>query len=518
MQAGIDKIVTSLDTASFTFPDIASGLAATVDGQYFRSALIDEENLFAYYRNQSGTAVLQGYLASDKYLKERLIDVDSPGNKYPIDIDDSGKVFTWIEDDYFNTGKGLHPDITPEIKTEGIVSTKYPLHVDSTGKVFDWVEDGYYNTGKGLHPDLVKGLITPSDIAKAILSTQVVSSGSSLWLGKSKISRLQSGLSSKLKIGFTGDSWTEHKEIPQAFADYLYPKLGKAGEGWIQLNIDNVNLINNVSLVRNGWSVYDASTTSANPPYPTSMDGQYIYATGTAATLTLSNIYATSIRIFYYDGDGTFRYSINGASSVAVVGTGTNKIISVTVSGLNVATSSALVIDQVGNAGTTVLYGFYAEGSGNGVEINKMGNGGITAPGYTKTLPYLTQTASVVSPDILFIIIGTNDYRTSVALDSFKTNLTALTQAWQAVVPDAAIVLVTPPQCNASGANPLSSFRDAMRDVSASLGVEFYSMYDFMNTTWAKSNALGMWFDSLHLSSAGARFMFNDINKKFLGV
>lgn len=514
----------SISDGGTTFATTAEGIVATTSGQYFRIPQgTGSEISFIYYLNNAGTALAvaqQVGQAAIEDVKSQLKTVDNKPTMVPLVVDEDDNVPLWLEEGMLNT-VALHPDITPEVKTNNPYPKKVALAVDEAGNVPAWFEDGKLNAVE-LHENLTQDLVKSSEllgsVQQTIKQTQISTSGPSLWLGKGKISRLQSGLPSKLKVGFTGDSWTEHKEIPQAFADYLYLQLGKSGEGWIQLNIDNPNLINGVSLSRSGWSIYDASATTANPPYPTSMDGQFIYSAGTDATVSLSNLYATSIRIFYFDGNGTFRYSINGSASVVVTGAGTNSIVGVTVSGLNIATASSLVIDLVGNAGTTVLYGFYAEGSGNGVEINKMGNGGITGPGYTKTLTYLPQTASVVSPDILFIIIATNDYRTNVSLDSFKTSLTAFVSAWKSAVPDAGIVLIAPPQCNASGVIPLSSFRDVMRDVSASLGVEFYSMYDFMNTSWAKSNSLGMWLDSLHLSSAGAKFMFNDINKNFLGV
>ena len=53
-----DSIISSLDTASFTFPDTASGLAETVNGQYFRVPQGSGEMLsFIYYRNNSGAAL-----------------------------------------------------------------------------------------------------------------------------------------------------------------------------------------------------------------------------------------------------------------------------------------------------------------------------------------------------------------------------------------------------------------------------------------------------------------------------
>ena len=446
-------------------------------------------------------------------LHDDIRDVIDTNNtrKVPLFHDEEDNVPVWLENGKLNA-VALHDDIRDVIDTNN--TRKVPLFHDEEDNVPAWLENGKLNA-VALHEDLLSGLMTVDEFSRTLLERTLYTSGSTAWQFRAKKAKLDIGISSKLKIGFTGDSWTEHSTIPQVFADYFYAKYGKSGDGWIQLNIDNPNQLNGIVLTRDGWSIYDAST-NINPTYPTSMDGQYIYATGTAATLSLSNFFDTSIQIFYYDGTGTFRYSVNGGAPVVVTGAGTNKIVSITISGLNISTATTLNIDLTGNTGTTVIYGFYAEGTGNGVEIDKMGNGGITAPQYIKTLSYLPQTASVVAPDILIMIIGTNDFRTNVPLQGFRDGLTWWLNAWKAVIPDAAIIMVAPSQSNATGTYPLTDYRDIMRDVAVNAGVEFYSLYDFMNTAWTKSNAQGLWLNSLHLSNVGARFLLNQLNSHFL--
>ena len=486
-------------------PEWSTTYVRSADG----SALADE------YMNVGGTLTATGRKmpsqAAVDEISDRIPYIPSANYKVPLFNDEEKNVPVWLEDGKLNA-VAVHDDIRDVSDTS--YPRKVPLFNDEEKNVPVWLEDGKLNA-VALHDDLLSGLLTADKFIRTLLERTLYTSGSTAWQFRAKKAKLDIGVSSKLKIGFTGDSWTEHSTIPQVFADYFYAKYGKSGDGWIQLNIDNPNQLNGIMLTRNGWSVYDAST-NINPTYPTSMDGQYIYATGTAATLSLSNFFDTSIKIFYYDGTGTFRYSVNGGTPVVVTGAGTNKIVSVTVSGLNISTATTLNIDLTGNTGTVVIYGFYAEGTGNGVEIDKMGNGGITAPQYIKTLSYLPQTASVVAPDILIMIIGTNDFRTNVPLQGFRDGLTWWLNAWKAVIPDAAIIMVAPSQSNATGTYPLTDYRDIMRDVAVNAGVEFYSLYDFMNTAWTKSNAQGLWLNSLHLSNVGARFLLNQLNSHIL--
>ncbi|HFT3657329.1 TPA: GDSL-type esterase/lipase family protein [Klebsiella variicola] len=481
---------------------------------YYRSP--DDSALAVEVMNVSGTLQPTGRkmiseIGVNEKILDRLPDVSSSVNKVPLFNDEDDNVPVWLENGKLNA-VALDDNLRDVSDTS--FPGKVPLFHDDEGNVPVWLEGGKLNA-VALHEGLLAGVLTNDEFNSAMQKRVLNTTGATAWKFRAKKSKLELSLPSKLKIGFTGDSWTEHNTIPQVFADYFYSKYGKSGDGWIQLNIDNPNQINGIVLNRNGWAVYDASG-NAVPAFPTAMDGMYIYTNTTTSTLTLSNLFSSSVQIFYYDNNGAFRYSLNGGTPVIVTGSGTNKIVSVTISGLDVAVATTISIDSAVNAGTVVIYGFYSEGTGNGVEISKMGNGGITAPQYIKTLPFLSQTGVVVAPDMLIMIIGTNDFRTSVTLQAFRDSLASWIEAWKAVIPDSSIIMVAPPQCNASGANPLSSFRDVMRDVSINAGVEFYSMYDFMNTSYAKSNAQGLWKDNLHLSNVGARFLLNQLNKYFL--
>jgi hypothetical protein len=57
-----------------------------------------------------------------------------------------------------------------------------------------------------------------------------------------------------------------------------------------------------------------------------------------------------------------------------------------------------------------------------------------------------------------------------------------------------------------------------MQTVARELNIEYYSMFNFLNVQYEKSNAQGLWADSLHLNDIGARFLMNQINSHFLEV
>ncbi|HCQ9070214.1 TPA: hypothetical protein OMI80_005023, partial [Klebsiella pneumoniae] len=69
-QDQLDDIITSLDTASFTFSDTTAGLAGTTDGQYFRVPQGEGDAIgFIYYKNSAGAAVVVASLASAEITK-----------------------------------------------------------------------------------------------------------------------------------------------------------------------------------------------------------------------------------------------------------------------------------------------------------------------------------------------------------------------------------------------------------------------------------------------------------------
>ncbi|ROR14962.1 hypothetical protein [Erwinia sp. JUb26] len=71
--AEIDTIITSLDTANFTFSSEAAGLAATTEGQYFRTPQGPESELsFIYYQNIAGAAVPVAWMAGAQMVTTLL--------------------------------------------------------------------------------------------------------------------------------------------------------------------------------------------------------------------------------------------------------------------------------------------------------------------------------------------------------------------------------------------------------------------------------------------------------------
>ncbi|WP_371337703.1 SGNH/GDSL hydrolase family protein [Klebsiella quasipneumoniae] len=411
-------------------------------------------------------------------------------------------------------GKGtVIPTLAEMVQKEKISPQLVPLFKDDAGMVPVYLVDGRL-AAKGIDSSFV-------DLVYAALTglfqpNQKYTDARTAWRWRTAKSKYKLSVTSKLKIGFTGDSWTEKKAIPQMMANILYSEYSKAGEGWINFASANGDTLNGISFNISGWTTYDASETTAAPTYGCALDGLCLYATGTAARITLNAISATGLSIYYKDTTGTFRYTIDGGTPIVVTGAGTGNVTKVDITGLSSTGTHQLVIDLTGNADTVVIYGVYASISSNGVEIQKFGNSNITADGYTKVLGNISYFAQQLNPDIIFMIIGTNDYRLGRTLSNFYTALSAWVQAYKTALPDTALVLIAPPQCNASGSYPLSSYRDVMRQVANENHVEFFSLYDDFPAAYATANTYGLWNDALHLNNNGADFLSRQLYKYFL--
>ncbi|EMU9329675.1 SGNH/GDSL hydrolase family protein, partial [Klebsiella pneumoniae] len=410
-------------------------------------------------------------------------------------------------------GKGtVIPTLAEMVQKEKISPQLVPLFKDDAGMVPVYLVDGRLAV-KGIDSSFVD--LVYAALIGLFQPNQKYTDARTTWRWRTAKTKYKLSVTSKLKVGFTGDSWTEKKAIPQMMANILYSEYSKAGEGWINFASANGDTLNGMSFNISGWTTYDASETTAAPTYGCALDGLCLYATGTAARITLNAVSATGLSIYYKDTTGTFRYTIDGGTPIVVTGAGTGNVTKVDITGLANGTHQ-LVIDLTGNADTVVIYGVYATISSSGVEIQKFGNANITADGYTKVLGNISYFAQQLNPDIIFMIIGTNDYRLGRTLSNFYTALSAWVQAYKTALPDTALVLIAPPQCNASGSYPLSSYRDVMRQVANENHVEFFSLYDDFPAAYATANTYGLWNDALHLNNNGADFLSRQLYKYFL--
>ncbi|AXK61548.1 SGNH/GDSL hydrolase family protein [Burkholderia sp. IDO3] len=502
---------------SGVYIDEPTGRAAVTDGQAFKVQGSGDVAAYEYRRVDASTSVLIAQYPSTAFIDENFNINPFLADYVPVVVDDQGNVAVHLEGGKLGAANGLSDDLMAGIVGrpyfDGLFSSNpfdadfFPVIADGSGNVVLWFDSGLL-CARGLSSDLL-----PPTIVAAPPSTP----GYSLYSWRAKLAAILGG-NGIAKVVFTGDSWTEHlNETATALSQALYTAYGQSGNGWVSVHADEPGgisqLLNGATLVKSsGWTLYDMDPANSN-----SLDGHAVYATGTTDTITISGLKTQALKWYYKDDSGTFRYTVDGGSPVTVAGGGTGTLKSIAISGLADATHS-IVFDLVGNAGTVTMYGGYATRTASGVEFSKAGNGGSTTTQWGPVSPMSASYISEINPDVIVIILGTNDSRQSVSNATFKQQLNVVLTAYRSAAPNAAIVLVAPPPNGDASSVPalLTSYRDAMNELAQSVAnVELLNLYAFL-PGYSVTQPMGLWGDALHLSAAGGRVVSGLLMNKFL--
>ena len=506
--------------SSGVFESLGSGLAGTTQGKYFSvPSTAASESLILYKNNGATSAEITRYPSVERVNeigRRTLSNTDVAASRIPLAATDLGQVAIWLENGLL-AALGLSPELKETVVAEFITRasanpTMVPLMATALGQVVTWLENGRFNAA-GLDSKI-------NEIAlRAFTAVQPkikVTDGSSLYSYRAKVAAALGGAGTA-RVVMTGDSWTEHlAETAKPLSQALYAAFGQAGNGWFGVRADVSNpvaqLLNGAVFSKTGtWTLYDLVEGVSD-----ALDGHAISATGTTATITVANLKTQGFDWYYKDGDGTFRYTIDGGTPVVVAGGNTGLRTKVSVTGL-ADTVHTVVFDLVGNTGTVMMYGGLATRTTPGVELSKAGNGGSTAPEWQRCAPFVQKYAAELLPDLAIIVLGTNDRNAGIAKAAFKAGVQALVNAYRTGSPNCSVILITPTLSGTlTDLGLIGDYADAMRDIAASTPlVEFIDLNSFMppRTTLL---SYGMWSDTVHLSETGGRSVTGLLMKYFL--
>lgn len=243
-------------------------------------------------------------------------------------------------------------------------------------------------------------------------------------------------------------------------------------------------------LIRSGsWS--DGST---------SLD---LLAGSQGATLTLTDT-GTALDIVAADVGATWSYSIDGAGPTFVVAGGTSVPKVVTTDGLGPGEHTVVITQNDPGQAYFHSVGFRPAA---GVVVESTGIGGSNTTDWTTlgdwTPGSLLNHAGNVRPDLIVIELGINDWVSNLAVDTYRTNLTTLTQRCQATN---ATVMLTASQGAETNRTDWSTYVAAIYDVADARDVPLLDLYDRLGA-YGDYNADGtsrdLAVDSIHLTPAG---------------
>lgn len=334
----------------------------------------------------------------------------------------------------------------------------------------------------------------------------VITSGTGLHAYRANIAKAKAGVASQVaKVVLTGDSWTEWRVIAGVpISERLWAAHGQSGTGWLGLYADESGeqsqLVGNARLVRAGtWTRQDMVAGVSLSP-----DGYAFDTSDTAATITITQARADRIRWYYLDGQGAFRYSLDGGAAVTVTCGNTGAVLALDLSGLT-AGDHSLTITHTTTTAVMRHFGGYATMGTTGVEFSKCGNGGSYGGQWQTIAPGMSSViTNAMAPDLVMVILGTNDARSGYDADQYEAGLRALIAAWRAASATCGFVLCLPPECGQAVASPLyRAYHARLAKIQAdTAGVEILSLYDFW-PSYSVSNSQGLWSNNLHPNLSG---------------
>ncbi|MDX8253713.1 SGNH/GDSL hydrolase family protein [Acinetobacter pittii] len=425
----------------------------------------------------------------------------------PLAVDQLGNVPIWLEDGAFDfaNSKALG-------KSER--SSIIPLVADEAGNVPVWLEDGALGFST-LSLDTFNFLSNYFQSRKyqtnVFMGQRPINTDSaSLRQWKAKVAKIKSGITDQLRVVLAGDSWAEHSTIATELKTILQTAYGEAGSGWINLGAER-NMLDGITITYgSGWTVNDLDSTSAAFPYGCGPDGFTRTSTTAGSTITLANLTkGDQLTVFFGNTGGIFSYTINGVETNVTASSAKKVQIS-----LNNSTSVILKVIS----GTICFFGMHLrKTTGSGVEFNKVGNGNSTGQDYLKISPAgQAEVSSFLNPDVLIIILGTNDYRRGHSVANFQAGIMAMIDGFKSASPNCAVILVAPAQTSvASPPIPLVNFVEAAFELIYYRQTEVYNMFDDWGL-YDLENSNGQWADTLHVSKSGAYRLSRKIFKTFL--
>ncbi len=324
------------------------------------------------------------------------------------------------------------------------------------------------------------------------------------------------------RVMFMGDSWTDQNRIMQQIKDLLIAKYGESGFGWIAVDNDiTLSRLTGLTFSRANWTYYDATEDGAPVAgIGCAHDGKAIYTTGTTATLSLA-VKTQTLKIAYRDTvGGKFRYRVDGGAYTTVTGAGTGNKLFVSITGLTDAVHTIDIDTTVNSGGTTVvLYGFIGLRTAPGIEFHKCGNGSLHGEDVGTYISEMGPFFAEIQPDVLSTILATNDHRLSIPFTTFTAALQGFAASARSAVPDISVILWGPAQCSATAVLPLTDYVAEMYRLSGptELNCEFFNNHAIFGP-FAEANALGQWFDNLHLSDLGGYNASREFGRHFFGL
>lgn len=421
---------------------------------------------------------------------------DTTAATIPLLVNADGKVLAWLENGKFETVAGDTMKSSLDLATFDSTTSCLPLTVNDAGKALTWIDRGKFDAA-GYGDNLLK-LINQTSVTNRRLP--LYTDGASLRKYRGNVSKAIAG-TGQVRVGFTGDSWSEKLRTAPALRAALTAAYGTAGYGWAAVT-GTGNYVGTLTQARSGtWTTtYNSTNAPYDPPTTGSSPDGYSLTSSTAnSTISFSAIEGSNqATIFFGATTGTFRARPTGGTWTDYTIASDGAIVqSVTVS-LDAATGVEFEL----LTGSIVVFGFhFRHSTAAGVEFNQIGHGGSTGFDYANfTKTWTPLHAAYLQFDLVIVSLGTNDYwMTRGSIASHQQALRDMATAYRTSNPNCGFIFICPARSNGVAITSKNAYRDAMFAVAQEVGAEFYNMHDEWGS-YPVENANGMWSDIYHIS------------------
>lgn len=321
-----------------------------------------------------------------------------------------------------------------------------------------------------------------------------------------RVARLEMQETTPAVIAMIGDSWTSRDIISGPLRTQLQHAYGDAGIGYISFAAArNAVRLPGVSVRREGtWTehINKPDAGGLDLASATGMSGQYeVVFSGTRLMVHYLN----------QPRAGRFAVSVDGATPTVISTAQPTRAYKTLPLGPFPDGKHTLRIKVVtaAVAGVT-LYGIDIQRNVAGVRLHRLGAGGAASSDYAAVPASLGGGLRALTPDLVMIMLGTNDRVRDMKLQEYTDHLRVIVRNARAEVPDADIVLLSPSDNGLDKRYAMSEYAAVMRLLAETEQVTYLDLTASVGP-YPRANRRGLYSDPIHPSALGGRIIANTI-------
>jgi lysophospholipase L1-like esterase len=303
-----------------------------------------------------------------------------------------------------------------------------------------------------------------------------------------------------------GDSWVNGRDrLAKPLAQYFEANGGLAGAGYCGLVGSNGSAASEMVYFygNSGWQVRDKVTDAIGVDITS--------VTGTAVNQELRFLLKSDVdevEIYYRAQPGGGSFAVYDDSDLLVtVNTNSDEFVNEVHrpdwSSRSSRTTIKLVVTDPSESGVR-LAGFNFRAYSGAVRVHEMGTGGITAGRFVSVdRSAWIDSVRQLRPEIVCVLLGTNDHASNVSPASFKSSIEELVERVQQARPYAEILLLSPGENGLQDrVYEMTDYRDQLAEIAVEREIGFVDLHAQLGD-YADANAEGLYKDSVHPNAAG---------------